>query len=196
MNKIIILVFITFLTSNGIAQKKKSSIKKPEITSSLAKLDNLVAEIKKGNFQLTINENGKETDALIIKVADTKFLPIECKLISFNTNGIKLYLLSWKEKTQIKTDLKTEDITTFYSVVYEITNKKQVFSNTQLSKHITEIVFLDKNKTASETQEKMRSEGFELIVNPDGTLTQKNKTQKNILVYDKLKMEFVASKKK
>lgn len=195
MNKIIFLVFITFLTSNGIAQKKKSSSKKPEIADSFAKLDNLVAEIKKGDFRLTIIENGEETDALIIKAADAKFSPIECKLISFNTNVIKLYLLSWKEKIQIKTDLKTEDITTVYSVIYEITNKKQVFSNTQLSKHITEIVFLDKNKTVSETQEKMRNEGFELIVNPDGTLTQKNKTQKNILVYDKLKMEFVPKKK-
>lgn len=195
MKKIAIIILITLINANNFAQKKKSSSNKSAVTSSFAKADNLVAEVKKGNFQLIINENGKEKDALIIKAADSKFLPIDCKLISFSANGTKLYLLSWTEKNQLKTDLKTENISTIYSVIYEIINKKQVFSNTQLSKHIIEKVFLDKNKTASETQEKIRKEGFELIVNPDGTLTQKSKTQTNIWVYDTTKMEFVPKKK-
>ena len=40
-------------------------------------------------------------------------------------------------------------------------------------------VFLDKLKNASETQERMRREGFEFFLNADGTITQKNKTQEN-----------------
>jgi hypothetical protein len=42
-----------------------------------------VAEVKKGNFLITITENGKEKDALIVKVADAKFAPTNCKLTSF-----------------------------------------------------------------------------------------------------------------
>jgi len=37
---------------------------------------------------------------------------------------------------------------------------------------------LDNNKTASETQEKMRREGFEFTLNPDGSITQKIKRRK------------------
>ena len=42
----------------------------------------------------------------------------------------------------------------------------------------------------------MRREGFEFTLNADGTITQKNKTQENKLIYDATKMEFVNSKKK
>ena len=92
--------------------------------------------------------------------------------------------------------MKTEDITIVYSYIYEITSKKQVFYNTQLTNHIIEKVFLDRLKNASETQEKMRREGFEFTLNPDGSVTQKNKTQENKLVYDVAKMEYVNAKKK
>ena len=36
----------------------------------------------------------------------------------------------------------------------------------------------------------------EFTLNADGTITQKNKTQENKLIYDATKMEFVNSKKK
>jgi hypothetical protein len=80
-----------------------------------------------------------------------------------------------------------------YSVIYEITAKKQVFSNTQTTNHITEIVSLG-GTTATETQEKMRREGFEFVLNPDGSVTQKSKKQENKWVYDVAKIEFVAKK--
>ena len=80
--------------------------------------------------------------------------------------------------------------------MYEIPNKKQVFSNTQTTNHIVEIVFLDKLKNASETQERIRREGFEFILNADGTITQKNKTQENKWKYNPATFEFVDAKKK
>jgi len=121
---------------------------------------------------------------------------MDCKLSSFTAGGTKLYLLTWSEKSGAKTDLKTEDITTIYSVVYEIASKKQVFSNTQMTNHITEKVFLDKLKNASETQEKIRREGFEFKLNPDGSISQKGKTQENKYTYDVAKIEYVPAKKK
>lgn len=195
MKTIAIVLVATLLGVTSFAQKVKTSAKQSSLISSFTKLDNLVVEVKNGNFQLTINENGKEKAALIVKVADTKFTPLDCKLISFMANGAKLYLLSWTEKNQIKTDLRTEDKTIVYSIIYEIASKKQVLSNTQITNRIIEKVFLDKNKTASETQEKSRKEGFELVVNADGSITQKSKNQTSLWVYDNSKMEFIAKKK-
>jgi len=189
MKKIAIIIFITLISANNFAQKKKSSSNKSTVTSSFAKVDNLVVEVKKGNFQLTINENGKEKDALIIKAADSKFLPIDCKIISFNANGTKLYLLTWTELNKITIGKKTEDKTFVYNVIYELTSKKQVYSNYQLTNHITEVVSLG-GTAATETQEKIKREGFEFVLNPDGSITQKTKTQQTTYVYDKDKMEF------
>lgn len=195
MKKIILLVALSFVVATAVGQKKKATAAS-KATVGLAKADNLVAEVKSGNFQLTITENGKPKDAIVIKAADAKFAPTNCKLTSFTASGTKLYLLTWTEVTQNKTDLKTEDITTIYSNIYEISSKKLVFYNTQLTNHITEKVFLDKMKQVSETQEKMRREGFEFTLNPDGSVKQKNKTQENKLVYDAAKMEYVDSRKK
>jgi hypothetical protein len=195
MKKILLLVFVALISTTIYSQKNKTTktVKKSPV---LAKVDNLLAEVKTGNFQITITENNKPKDTIIIKVADANFKPTDVKLTAFTASGTKLYLLVWTEKTVKKTDLKTEDITIVYSYIYEITSKKQVFYNTQLTNHIIEKVFLDRLKNASETQEKMRREGFEFTLNPDGSVTQKNKTQENKLVYDVAKMEYVNAKKK
>ena len=190
MKKVILFVCVTMLSINSFAQKMKAVAKKPPISSGYAKVDNLVAEVKSGNWQVTISDKGKPNDALIVKAVDVAFAPTNCKLSSFMASGVKLYLLSWTEFSSTKSDIKTEDKTMVYSVIYEIVSKKQVFSNYQLTNHITEKVFLDKNKTASETQEKIRHEGFEFTLNPDGSVTQKNRTQQTTFVYDAAKMEF------
>jgi hypothetical protein len=67
--------------------------------------------------------------------------------------------------------------------------KKQVYSNYQLTNHITEKVSLG-GTGAFETHEKMRREGFEFTLNSDGSVTQKNKTQQTTFVYVQEKMEF------
>ena len=191
-NGIYILAFLLCLTSFG--QKKKSATQKA--TAGLAKVDNLIAEVKNGNFQVTITEKGKEMDAIIVKIVDKSFSPTGCKLTSFKASGASLYLLSWQEKTNTKTPTKTEDIVTIYTKVYDITTQKEVFSNYQITNNITEQVFLDKNKTASETQNKIRREGFEFTLNPDGSITQKSKNQENKWVYDATKKEYLDAKKK
>jgi hypothetical protein len=198
MKKLLVLFAITLLTTTSFAQKKKAPVKstKSAATSS-AKVDHLTAEIKGKTFQLTIAEKGKPADAMMIKEAiEESNKPTDIKLSSFTANGVKLYLVQWTEKNSTKTDLKAEDITTIYSVIYEIENKKQVFSNFQKTTNIVEKVFLDRNKTASETQEKVRREGFEFILNADGTVTQKGKNQENKWQYDAAKIDFVDVKKK
>jgi hypothetical protein len=191
MKRIVLLALIAMLSINAYSQKKKPAAKKATTTASaFPKVDNLQVEIKGGNFQVAITEKGKPADALVVKAVDAKFAPTNCKLTSFTASGTKLYLLTWTEAVQIKTKLKTEDITNVYSVIYEISKKKQVFSNTQITNHITEIVSLG-GTAATETQEKIRRDGFEFILNPDGSVTQKSKKQENKLVYDAAKMELV-----
>jgi hypothetical protein len=196
MKRNLILILVVLLSVANYGQKKKSTKAVAKPTSTLAKVDNLIAEVKTGNFQLTINENGKPKDAIVVKAADAKFTPTDCKLTAFKANGATLYLLNWTEKTLNKTDLKTENITTIYSKVYDITTKAEVFSNYQTTNNIVEKVFLDRLKNASETQEKIRREGFEFILNPDGSITQKNKTQENKWTYDAKAVKYVDAKKK
>lgn len=192
MKKTILFLFIALISINGYSQKKKKVSTKKASTTALAKIDNLIAEVKNNNFQITID--GK--DALIVKALSGSFTPLNTKLTSFMASGTKLYLLQWTEKNNTKTDLKTEDITSTYSVIYEIPNKKQVFSNFQTTNNITEKVFLDRLKTASETQQRVRKEGFEFTLNSDGSVTQTSKNQLNKWVYDATKMEYVDAKKK
>lgn len=189
MKKIFLFLCVGLLTFNGFSQKKGAVKKIIPTASVFPKLDNLQVEIKNAKFQVTISEKGKTNDAMIVKDVDASFAPTNCKLSSFMASGVKLYLLTWTELSQTKTAKKTEDKTTIYSVIYEITSKKQVYSNYQLTNHITEIVSLG-GTAASETQEKIRREGFEFLLNPDGSVTQKNKTQQTTFVYDKDKMEF------
>lgn len=198
MKKIILLTLLVLVGTNSYSQKKKKGVaKKPVATTSacVSKIDNLTAEVKSGNFQITIAGKGKATDAIIVKSKDAGSSPTDCKLLSFMGSATKLYLLQWTEKAQLKTGNKTENKTIIYSTVYEIASKKQVFSNSQTTNHITEIVSLG-GTAATETQERIRREGFEFILNTDGTITQKNKTQENKWVYDVASAEFVDAKKK
>ncbi|MFZ4680508.1 MAG: hypothetical protein ACOYLP_10105 [Flavobacterium sp.] len=189
MKNIFLFLCVGLLTLNGFSQKKISTAKRPSSSSSLPKVDNLQVEIKNGKFQVTISEKGKTSDMLIVKDVDAAFTPKDCKLSSFTASGVKLYLLTWTELNTTKSTNKTEDKTTIHSVIYEITSKKQVYSNYQLTNHITEKVSLG-GTGASETQEKVRREGFEFTLNSDGSVNQKNKTQQTTYVYDKVKIEF------
>jgi len=189
MKNIFLFLCVGLLTLNGFSQKKISTTKTPSLSSALPKVDNLQVEIKNGKFQVTISEKGKTSDMIIVKDVDAAFTPKDYKMSSFTASGVKLYLLTWTELSTAKSTNKTEEKTTIYSVIYEITTKKQVYSNYQLTNHITEKVSLG-GTGAFETQEKMRREGFEFTLNSDGSVTQKNKTQQTTFVYDKEKMEF------
>lgn len=198
MKKNLILIAVLLISIANYGQKKKVAAKAPvsKGAPSVAKVDNLVAEVKDGKFQLAITDKGKTTDVIAIKDVDAKFAPVDGKLSSFTANGAKLYLLTWTEKSVTKTDLKSENIVVIYNLVYNIASKTSVFKNSQTTNNIVEKVFLDRLKNASETQEKVRREGFAFTLNPDGSITQKNKTQENKWVYDAKDGKYVDAKKK
>ena len=195
MKKVACLLTVLFITSVGFSQKKKTTSKAKTTTSSsaIATSGNLTAEIKGGNFVLT--STGATPETFTIKSVGNDFKPLDCKIKAFKASNTQLHLLTWTEKSTTKTAIKNEEIVTINNVIYDITNKKQVFSNKQATTNKTEKVFLNKAKTASETQTKTSRTGFDFILNADGSisLSTKNSTPYK-MVYDPKSMEYVDKK--
>ena len=192
MKKMMVLVLVSLFCVSIYAQKKKPIAKK-STSIVLAKAANLSAEIVKDNFYLFIN-NVNSKDTIVLKKVDVKNLPSNCKITVFTTKETPLYLITWIEKITIKTDLKTEDIINLHSEIYELSSKKQVVANILITKNITEKVFLDKLKNASETQQRVRREGFEFILLPEGNIVLKTKTQENKMMYNPIDKKYVDAK--
>ena len=191
MKKIVFFCMLCFISLVN-AQKKKA----PAVSPVLAKVENLVLELKGGNLQLVQMEGTKAKETVVIQANATALKPVDCKIIPFTASGSKLYAVSWTEKKTVTTTDKTEEITTITHAIYEWASKKQVFFNTQVTNNITEKVYLDRNKNASETQMRVRREGYELVINPDGTVTQKNKTTTLTWTFDATSKAMVQVKKK
>ncbi|WP_310557595.1 hypothetical protein [Flavobacterium sp.] len=174
MKKIALLVLVLFCgTSN--AQKKKKSTTNPIVAVIITKTENLTAEVIKPNFYIFRNENSIKKDTLLLKAFSSSITPTDCVIKKFVTKSTPLYYVSWTEKMNSETKLKKETIVVTNVQIWNPATKMQVFSNTQTSTNIKEQVFLDKNKTASETQERNRNEGYNFTLLPTGDFTLKNK---------------------
>jgi hypothetical protein len=199
MKKIISFLIFLSLTLSTFAQKARKPAKSSSKSTLIAKADNVSAVLleTKGAvpFFLLVNKAGK-TDSLLVKTfIDKKVIPSEGKLTSFTANGDKLYLLTWTEKSETG-DAKTkiEKATETHSEIWSAESKKMLHSNVGKVVNITEIVWLDPNKTASKTQDRIRREGFELSLSPEGDIILKNKTQQDRMTYDAVEKKYVAVK--
>ena len=193
MKKIIYFLCILLLSINSFAQKKIKSAVKTSSSNVVAKSDNVTAEILKNVFYV-FAINGKIKDTLFKKSIENA--PLDSKIINFTAKGNKLYLLTWIEKQTVQTTNKTEEKTFNNSEVFDPKTKTKVFSNIQTSSKITEKVFLDRLKNASETQERLRNEGFVVSVLPNGDLSLKTKTQENKMTFDAVLSKFIDIKSK
>ncbi len=190
MKKMLLLLF-SLIVFSGFCQKKKSVEKPAKTTSILAKSENLTAEMIKNNLYLFINTTGTKNDTILLKTFEGKNVPLDTKIVTFTAKNTQLYAVSWIEKTITATKLKTEVATTTFTEVCELTSKSKVLSNAQTTTTIKEIHFLDLKQTVSETTEKLRKEGFELIIATDGSIVLKNKTQENKLQYNQESKKFI-----
>ncbi|MBF02533.1 MAG: hypothetical protein CMP76_04470 [Flavobacterium sp.] len=186
--KQLFLICLLVASTLTFSQKKKATSKKTPTKTVLAKVDNLTAEIitvnkKKQLVLFVVNEGVQDTLRLKI-IENTNYTPLNFKITPFSTSNVKLYHIHWEEKNAISTKLKKEDQDIVESQIWNVAKKELLIGNVQKSSHIVETVFLDKNKTASETQERNRKEGFEFILLPNGDLILKNKTQQNTYAYN------------
>ncbi|MVO08406.1 hypothetical protein GOQ30_04410 [Flavobacterium sp. TP390] len=186
--KQLFLICLLVVSTVTFSQKKKATSKKSSAKSVLAKVDNLTAEIITVNKQkqlvlFVVNEGVQDT--LRLKIIDNaNYSPLNFKITPFTASNVKLYHIHWEEKNAISTKLKKEEQDIVESQIWNVAKKELLIGNVQKSSHIVETVFLDKNKTASETQERNRKEGFEFNLLPNGDLILKNKTQQNTYAYN------------
>lgn len=204
MKKIMLLLVAVLMTGVSFAQKKKTTAKATTSKTVLTKTGNLTAELLKGKdaYRLYIlNGIGKKADTISLErfAFDPKstakvVLPEGLTITPFTAKGAKLHNITWVEKTLTEVTDKKEDATRTVSQVWDLTSKAQLYANTQTATKITEILWLDKGKNASQTSEKMRNEGFVMTISPDGDLILKNRTQENRMSYDAATGKYVAVK--
>lgn len=195
MKKIILILFVIICsTSNLLAQKKK--IKKSGAINSvaLAKAENVSAVLINEKLYVIKANIGIQKDSILLKNFSENNKPNAIKIKPFSANGKKMFLVTWSENLVTTTKLKTEDALVIFSEIVNFETKSKVLSNTQTTINIKEIHYLDAKQTVSETLQKVRKEGFELILNPSGEISLKNKTQENKLMYKADKNLFVPKK--
>ncbi|WP_313806044.1 hypothetical protein [Flavobacterium sp.] len=190
MKKTMLLIALSLITVVGYGQKKKGGGKTAAGTS--AKTENVSVELK-GNKMIASVDNAGKKEELFSKTVDGSRKVSEAKVTKFKAQGTDLFYVSWKEVGSTKTDLKKEDATAIVSEIWDVNTKTQMIGNTQTTTHIVEKVFLDKLKNASETQERMRREGFEFTLLPTGDFILKDKKSETKYSYNATDKKYVAA---
>jgi len=192
----ILILLIIFMCSNTFGQRKKI-VKKPLSGSPIAKLDKVSAEIFNGKFYIINNTNDAEAllDTIFLKIDVEKSAVLNAKISTINLKQNQFYVISWTENEIVTSKLKTEDITTVFTEICDFSSKMKVFSNFQKTTKIKEVRFLDANQTVSETVDKLRKEGNEINILPDGDVVLINKKGQTKLTYNLADKAYVLKKK-
>lgn len=194
MKKAIFIVFIVLCISPSLVAQKKKISKSTPTSSALAKAENVTVEMINKNLTVIRANSGVKKDSVMLKIFVENSKPIAVKITPFTTKGKKLFLINWTENVITTTKLKTEDAIIVFSEIVNFETRTKVLSNTQTTVNIKEFHYLDSKQTVSETVQKVRREGSELVLNPDGDVSLKNKTRENKLIFNVDKNLFVAMK--
>lgn len=180
LKKCLIFVF-SLLSCLVFSQKKKATTTPP-----LASFENITAEIisegGKNKLVAYIQFDDKKEKVVLkeLTTSDKTQFPTQIKINSFSISGVKLYHFSYIENIKIETKLKKEETIVTSNEIWDFSSTKvKILGNIQKTSKIKETVFLDKNKTASETQEKTRREGFDFSLTKENDVILSNKTQSN-----------------
>lgn len=188
--KKLIFLFVLLASVLSFSQKGKAKGKISAASKNivLTKVDNISAEIiteKSGKRVVLFVKNEAQIDTLEVKKLDkADFKPTNFTLKSYTTQGKKFYYVNWKEEVKVDTKLKKENGVVTEDQLWDTETKKLLLGNTHKSSHVKETIFLDANKTASHDVEKNRNEGFEFILNPDGSFNLKTKSQTSSYAYN------------
>ena len=194
MKKAILIVFIMLCNSSSLLAQKKKISKNAPASSALAKSENVTVEMINKNLTVIRANSGVKKDSVMLKIFVENSKPIAVKITPFTTKGKKLFLINWTENVITTTKLKTEDAIIVFSEIVNFETRTKVLSNTQTTVNIKEFHYLDSKQTVSETVQKVRREGSELVLNPDGDVSLKNKTRESKLTFSADKNLFVAKK--
>lgn len=180
------LLLMVLSISVAYSQKKKG---KASASAELAKSG--VASVKMN-----------KTDLLLIVAKDTMVLakkkdkaPLNCKVVPVKVKANTFYCVTWNESTITEAKLKKEEANVTESQIWNPATKTLLIGNTQKAVKIKEIVFLDKLKTASETQERTRNEGYAFTLLPNGEFSLKNKSSDTKYAYNEKSSRYEPKKK-
>lgn len=191
----VLLLSICSLTVS--AQKKKKAVVAKPAKKTLATGASSTAEwfpTKTGTRFYVLS--GPAKDTLFLKQYEPKAPePTETTVTEFTAKGVKLIAVSWKENTLTKTDKRTESGLSVQTRIFDPVSKTAVLENTQSTVNISEIVSLGGTE-ATKTVQKIRSEGSECKVLPDGDVTLTAKGRVDRLSYDPKQGKYVVAKKK
>lgn len=180
LKKSLIIVFC-MLNCFVFSQKKKTPTTPP-----LASFENITMDIisENGKYKLVayIQFDDKKEKVILkeLTTSDKTQFPTLLKINSITISGVKLYHFSYIENIKNETKLKKEETLITSNEIWDFSSVKvKILGNIQKTSKIKETVFLDKNKTASETQEKTRREGFDFSLTKENEVILSNKTQSN-----------------
>lgn len=194
--KNLLFTFLLLLTTTvSLGQKAKTPA--AVNSSALATFENLKAEIitegGKQKLALLIDNAGKK-ETIILKEISTKDKaqqPTNFKIKAFTIADTKLYHFTYTENILTETKLKKENALVTSNEIWDLsTTKLKILGNIQTISQIKEIQFLDKNKTASQTVDKTRKEGFEFTLTKDFEVHLSTKTQINKYKFNAITRRF------
>lgn len=189
MKKFVVCMFL-LINVFAFAQNKKKVLPKELIGVVLTKNEDLSVELFKSNLYLFRIDGKLKKDTLLLKNFTGTPTPVDCVIKKFKSKEVPLYLITWNEKAVVETTTKQEEVTNACSQIWNPATKLKVFDNEQKSTKIKEQVFLDKLKTASETQHRMRNEGYTFTLLPTGEFTLRNKAAESKYVLNPTLMKY------
>lgn len=176
MKKITILLLILSVSIVYGQKKKKKITSSSATTSVLAKSGNAsVVFSKKKDLYLVVLK-----DSMLLTKNRTDFNPTNVKLTPVKAKSNTFYCVTWNETQKTDTKLKKEVAAVTENQIWNPVTKTLLIGNTHKAVDVSEIEFLDRLKTASQTVYKKRNEGyvFTLLGNGDFTLSNKSVTTK------------------
>lgn len=188
MRKLTLLLSVLCLNF-GYGQKKKSST----TTANPVLAKTATASVtfnKKKDLYLIVQK-----DSLLLVKSKADFKPTNVKITEFKVKTNTFYNVSWNAIEKSETPERKEIATITENQIWNPISKVLLLGNIQKVVDITEIQFLDRLKTASQTVQKKRSEGYLFSLLPSGEYTLSNKTSVQKYVYNDKTLKYELSKK-
>ena len=191
MKKIVILLMVLFVSViHGQKKKKSPVVSKKEIASTvLATSKEAKVVSRKSDIFLVVAK-----DTMVLATKKDK-VPSNCKITVIKVKTNTFYLVTWNENAIIDSKVKKEDVKIIESQIWNPTTKTLLIGNTQKSIDITEIEYLDKLKTASQTVYKKRNEGYLFTLLANGEFTLSNKSSITTYAYNEKTARYEPKKK-
>lgn len=170
MNKMILL--FSFLVLNSMSAQKKKPTDNTGANLLLAKNGeaSVVFNKKKDLYLIVLK------DSMLLSKSKPELIPNTIKVNPLKVKNNTFYHVNWKAIEKKETTIRKELATLNENQIWNPINKTLLLANTEKTVDITEIEYLDRLKTTSQTISKKRNDGylFSLLSNGDFSLSNKS----------------------